>query len=140
MSFAESDTTIQEQGVIRFGRSFCHRERGSVSKLVGGADNEGVKPILWVKSVVNGFEIEPTLRGRILVNNRDSFRYVDDADIPHSGQARSFDHDVDVVIEPILKITIGNADKNSFAIMLEKLCRLEPCGVALWVDFLFDYL
>ena len=43
------DTTVQEQRVIRFRGTFRDRARGSVSKLVSGADDESVERIFGIQ-------------------------------------------------------------------------------------------
>src|SRR5260370_4257879 len=50
---AQSDTTVEKQGIVRLARGFYHGEGSSVRKAVTVTDNKGIKGIAKIEAVIN---------------------------------------------------------------------------------------
>ena len=63
---------------------------------------------------------------------------VNDVDIADARQTCSLEDNVDVIVQPILKKRVRNADIKGLVVVLDELGGLKPGVVALLINFLFD--
>src|SRR5215469_4544188 len=53
MCLAQSDTTVEKQGIVRLARGFYHGEGSSVRKAITITDNKGIKGIARIEAVIH---------------------------------------------------------------------------------------
>src|SRR5436190_3989521 len=84
--------------------------------------------------------MELTLSRCVGYFNRHLLRYVNDADIAKTCELCRFQHDIDVLIQPVLEVRVRHTNVKSLFVIFDELGGLEPGVVALLINSLFDEL
>ena len=109
-------------------------------KLIGGPNDERIKRVFWIERVVGGLKVETALRRRRCGFSWYFLSDVYDIDITDTCQASRIDHDIKMIIQPILKERVGDLDVQCPLVVSDQLRGFEPRVVTLLIDLLFNYI
>src|SRR5215208_2609451 len=95
-------------------------------ELVRGSDNKTVEGIFRVQGIFNRLEVQPALTWRIQWSNRTLLDDVNDIDVADTRHLRGLQYDVNVIVQPVLKVDTRNAYVERTVIVLYELSGFEP--------------